>query len=87
MKIKRSSKYCLICRNLVFSMAQDIGPKTHGLVRKLYYSGISVYDSYKMDFLISSDIFKYSEIERAAALTLNLTNFSFSIFEFILANL
>jgi hypothetical protein len=87
MKKRRSSKYCLICRNLVFSMAQDIGPKTLDVVRKLYYSGISVYDSYKMDFLISSDIFRHSKIERAAALTLKLTDFTFSIFESILANM
>jgi len=87
MKKRRSSKYCLVCRNLVFSMARDIGPKTHEVVRKLFYSGISAYDSYKMDFLISSDIFRYSEIERAAALTLKLTDFTFSTFESILANM
>jgi len=72
---------------MVFSMARDIGPKTHELIRKLYYSGISVYDSYKMDFLISSDIFKHSKIERAAALTLKLSHFTFSIFESILVYL
>ena len=59
MKKRRSSKYCLVCRNLVFSMAQDIGPKTLEVVQKLYYSGISVYDSYKMDFLIFSHIFRH----------------------------
>lgn len=40
-----------------------------------------------MDFLIFSDIFQYSKIERAAALTLKLSHFNFSIFESILANL
>jgi hypothetical protein len=87
MKKRSTSKYCLVCRNLLFSMARYIGPNTLDIVRRLYYSGISTYESYKMDFLIFSDIFQHSKIERAAAITLKLSSYTFPIFESILANL
>ena len=87
MKKIRTSKYCLVCRNLLFSMALDIGSCTLDVVKSFYYSGISVYDSHKIEFLIFSDIFRYSKIERAAALTLKISHHSVSIFESILVNL
>lgn len=87
MKKNKTSKYCLVCRNLLFSMAQDIGPYTLDMVKGFYYSGVSVYDSHKIEFLIFSDIFRYSKIERAAALTLKISHHSVSIFESILVNL
>jgi len=71
----------------MFSLAQFIGPNTLELVLKLYSSDIPVYDSYRMDFLISSDIFAHSQIERAASLTLELTTINFPVFESILINL
>ena len=87
MKKIRTSKYCLVCRNLLFSMALNIGPHTFAVVKSLYYSGISAYDSHKIEFLIFSDIFKHCKIERAAALTLQLSHYSVSVFESILVNL
>jgi hypothetical protein len=68
-------------------MAQDIGPHTLDMVRGFYSSGVSVYDSHKIEFLIFSDIFRHSKIERAAALTLKISHRSVSIFESILVNL
>ena len=87
MKKIRTSKYCLVCRHLLFSMAQDIGPHTLDMVRGFYSSSVSVYDSHKIEFLIFSDIFRYSKIGRAAALTLQLSHYSVTVFESILVNM
>jgi hypothetical protein len=87
MKKIRTSKYCLVCRNLLFSMALDIGSRTLDVVKSFYYSGISAYDSHKIEFLIFSDIFNHCKIEKAAALTLQLSHHSVTVFESILVNL
>ena len=67
----RTSKFDIVCRYLLFSIAKDIGPNTLKLVRFLCPSNISDSNCLKLDEILTTDVFSPAAIEKAAYATLN----------------
>jgi hypothetical protein len=70
----RTSKSDEVCRYLLFSIAQDIGPNTLDLVRFLCPNNISESDCLVLDEILVNNIFTDSQIEEAARLTKRLSH-------------
>lgn len=80
----RTSKSDIVCRYLLFSIANEIGPNTLKIVRFFCPHNISESHCMVLDELLTTDIFSPSQIEKAASITLNSGDISFPNFQTIL---
>lgn len=80
----RTSKSDIVCRYLLFSIANKIGPNTHTIVRFLCPHNILESDCMVLDELLTTNIFSDSQIEKAASITLTSGEISFPKFQSIL---
>jgi hypothetical protein len=80
----RTSKSDIVLRYLLFSIAKNIGPNTHTIVRFFCPHNISESDCMVLDELLTTDIFSDSQIEKAASITLTTGEISYLNFQSIL---
>jgi hypothetical protein len=76
----RTSKSDEVCRYLLFSFANKIGPDTLKLVQVLCPQNITDAESLLLDDIITSGVFSDSEIETAASITIQDTGNLFANF-------
>lgn len=76
----RTSKSDIVCRYLLFYIADHIGPNTLKLVHYLCPKNISESDCLVLDEILVSDIFSASQIEKAACITIKSGSITFQEF-------
>ena len=80
----RTSKSDELCRNLLFSIAWKIGPRTMEMVQTLHHGEISEIDCMVLDEIITLEVYSNQEIEEAADLALQDTRNLFGSFQLAL---